>query len=257
VTEIFGSTYAGAYNQLYNDKDYAAECDVVEDLFHRYSARPVSSVLDLGCGTGNHVFPMSRRGYDVVGVDSSASMLALARQRQSANSSGGGVRFEHADIRSVDLGRTFDAVLMMFAVLGYQVENVDVLAALKSARRHLEPGGLAILDFWYGPAVLRQRPSERIKLIAGDNGDVLRAASGELDTARHTCAVRYRLWHLRDRRLVSETDETHLMRYFFPRELSLFLDCSAFSLVRLGAFPDIDRPADEETWNALAVARAG
>src|ERR1700681_3320189 len=189
MSEIFGSTYAEAYNQLYNDKDYDAECDLIEHLFRRYSTSPISRALDLGCGTGNHAFPLSRRGFDVVGVERAESMLVLARKGLSANGKSGALRFEQGDIRDVDLGQKFDAALMMFAVLGYQVENRDVLAALKTARRHLERDGLLILDFWYGSAVLHQRPSERVKTIPGEAGEMLRAASGELDTARHTCTV--------------------------------------------------------------------
>jgi hypothetical protein len=51
---------------------------------------------------------------------------------------------------------------MMFAVLGYQGENDDVLAALKTAHRHARPGGLFLFDVWYGPAVLHERPSQRV-----------------------------------------------------------------------------------------------
>jgi hypothetical protein len=46
------------------------------------------------------------------------------------------------------------------------------------------------------------------------------------------------------------------MRYFFPMELEVLLECAGFTLVRLGAFPDVDRNPDETTWNCLAVARA-
>jgi SAM-dependent methyltransferase len=253
---IFGSTYADAYNQLYHDKNYSAECDLIEELFRRYSSSPVSSVVDFGCGTGNHVFPLSRRGYDILGVDRAESMLALAQKRLAADGGTGRVRFQQGDIRSVDLGRTFDAALMMFAVLGYQVENGDVLAALRTARRHLEPGALLIVDFWYGPAVLHQRPSERIKIIPLEDGSMLRASSGDLDTARNTVAVRFHLWQLSNDRLVAETDETHLMRYFFLQEIKLLLECTGLSLMGLGAFPDFDRQPDETTWNVLGVARA-
>jgi SAM-dependent methyltransferase len=255
MSEIFGSTYADAYNQLYADKDYAAECDMIEQLLGRYAGSPVSSIVDLGCGTGNHAFPISRRGYDVVGVERADTMLGLARKRLSENGSHG-PHFEQGDIRTVDLKRTFDAALMMFAVFGYQVENTDALAALKTARRHLKPGGLLIFDFWYGPAVLHLRPSERVKVIPGQTGRLLRVASGELDTARHTCAVRFHVWELKGDRLVAETDETHFMRFFFPQELNLLLDLAGLSLVRLGGFPDIDREPDETTWNVTAVARA-
>jgi hypothetical protein len=144
----------------------------------------------------------------------------------------------------------------MFAVLGYQTENRDVLATLKTARNHLKPGALLVFDVWYGPAVLHQRPSNRIKVIPTRDGKILRASSGELDVPHHSCTVRFHLWQLAGGRLVNEIEETHLMRYFFPLELSVLLECSGFSLVRLGAFPEIDQDPDENTWSVIAVGRA-
>src|SRR4030095_10124387 len=92
--------------------------------------------------------------------------------------------FYQADIQSVDLGRQFDAALLMFAVLGYQLENADVMAALRSARRHLRSGGLLLFDVWYGPAVLFQRPSERVKIIPTLTGKISRESSSEIDLSR-------------------------------------------------------------------------
>src|SRR4029077_16737023 len=101
MSEVFGPAYADVYNLLYGNKDYAAECDLIEGLLRRYSNGSISSVLDLGCGTGNHVFPMSRHGYEVVGVERSQNMLALAQRKLAENRNGGNVRFEHGDIRNV------------------------------------------------------------------------------------------------------------------------------------------------------------
>jgi hypothetical protein len=64
------------------------------------------------------------------------------------------------------------------------------------------------------------------------------------------------LWRLEGKSLTGEAEEKHLMRFFFPLELNLFLECSGFVPVRLGAFPDFDRNPDETTWNVLCVARA-
>jgi len=253
VSSTFGSAYSDAYDLLYSDKDYKAECDVIETLFHRYSKIPVSTILDLGCGTGSHAFALSSRGYDVVGIDRSEGMLAVAQQRLSNEK--GKVRFQQGDIRTIDPGQQFDAALIMFAVLGYQVENNDVLSALQTARRNLKPGGLLLFDIWYGPAVLRERPSDRVKVIPTKTGKILRVASGDLDVAHHTCDVRFRLWKLVEGQVVTEIEETHRMRYFFPLELSLFLSCSGFHLIRLGAFTDFDRDPDESTWSAMVVAQ--
>ena len=254
MSSTFGSAYSDAYDLLYSDKDYKAECDVIETLFYRYSKIPVSTILDLGCGTGSHAFALSSRGYDVVGIDRSEGMLAVAQQR--LRNEKGKVRFQQGDIRTIDPGQQFDAALIMFAVLGYQVENTDVLSALQTARRNLKPGGLLLFDIWYGPAVLRERPSDRVKVIPTKTGKILRVASGELDVAHHTCDVRFRLWKLAEGKVVTEIEETHRMRYFFPLELSLFLSCSGFHLIRLGAFADFDRDPDESTWSAMVVAQA-
>ena len=255
MSSVFGPAYSDAYDLLYSDKNYPSECSLIEETFRRHAQAPVSNVLDLGCGTGNHVFEMARRGYAVVGVDRSEAMLALAQQR-SLQLGHSKVRFQLGDIRNVDLGQQFDAALIMFAVLGYQVENNDILSTLKTVRRHLKPGALLVFDVWYGPAVLHERPSDRVKVIPTPEGKILRVASGTLDIPHHTCDVRFQLWRFAEGRVATEIQETHRMRYFFPLELNLFLESSGFSLVRLGAFPDFDAEPTESTWSALAVARA-
>lgn len=243
MTEVFGPGYAAAYDTVYGPKDYAAECDLLERLFRDYGTG-VRRVLDLGCGTGSHAALLAGRGYEVVGVDRSEEMLARAAAKAPE------ARFVRGDLRSVELGETFDAALLMFAVLGYQLENEEVLAALATAQRHLEPGGLLLFDVWYGPAVLTQRPERRTSRL----GDLVRTSSGELDTARDCCRVRIRL-ELDDGAV--EADETHEVRYFFQPELRLLLGLSGFELLRVGAFPAFDRDPDETTWNVLVAARSG
>lgn len=256
MSEVFGPSYADAYDMLYSNKDYAAECTLIDRIFREYGEGGIRSVLDLGCGTGNHAIPLAQRGYEVFGVDRSESMLAYARRKAILLPNNSGVGFQQGDIRHVDLQRHFDAVLMMFAVLGYQLGNVDVLSALQTARRHLRPKGLLIFDIWYGPAVLHQRPAQRVKVIPTAEGQVLRVASGELDIQRHVCTVHYNVWRLEGERVVARTEEIHQVRYFFPLELELFLKCTGFALIRLGAFPEFDRDPDETTWNVLGVAWA-
>ena len=253
--KVFGQVYADQYDLLYTDKDYEAECDLIEDVFRKYGNREIKTILDLGCGTGNHAIPLVRRGYQVTGVDISEDMLACARAKsQSAGSEG--QNFLHGDVRSIDLHRTFDAVLMMFAVLGYQTTNDDVLATLRTVRRHLQLGGLFICDVWYGPAVLTIRPGDKIREIPTAGGKVIRMASGALDVRRHLCEVNYRLLQIAGDRVVNSSDESHRMRYFFPMEIELMLSCNEMKLENLTAFPDLEKPADETTWNVLGIGKA-
>jgi SAM-dependent methyltransferase len=256
VSELFSSGYAAAYDALYLAKDYAGECDLIEEIFRSYANAPVANVLDLGCGTGNHALRLAERGYEVAAVDQSPYMLAEAEKKLAGSSLGDKVSFHQADIRSFNLDRKFDAVVVMFAVLGYQLENEDVSATLKTARNHLNNGGLLIFDVWYGPGVLHERPAQRIKTLKTENGEILRASGGTLDVNRQVCTVDIQIWNLELDQLVGRTEESHTQRYFFPLELKLFLEQNGFEPLRLGAFPQFHRDPDESTWNVLQVARA-
>lgn len=116
---VFKQGYADQYDLFYGDKDYESECDLLERVFKRYSKEPVHTILDLGCGTGNHSIPLACRGYEVHGVDLSENMLAHALKKSQSGKINHPPVFSQGDVRSVDLGKQFDAVLMMFAVLGY------------------------------------------------------------------------------------------------------------------------------------------
>ena len=251
---VFNQGYADQYDLLYGDKDYEAECNLLEQAFKKYG-NGVKTIVDIGCGTGNHSIRLARRGYQVTGVDLSENMLAHAREKAELSNAPFSLIFVQGDARTVDLNKKFDAVLMMFAVLGYQLTNENVLAALNTVRKHLNPGGLFVFDVWYGPAVLSVRPSERIKVIPTSDGKVIRAASGSLDTARHLAEVKYHLWRISGDKVVSETEESHQMRYFFPQELALFLSSCGLALQKITAFPSLEQPADENDWNVFAVAR--
>jgi len=253
---VFGKEYADAYDLLYTGKDYNAECDMIEEVFKRYGDGFIKSILDLGCGTGNHAIPLARRGYKVTGVDFSSEMLARASSKVHSCSQPlpePQPVFLQGDMRSLDLDNEFDAVLMMFAVLGYQLTNDDVLAALCTVRNHLTSGGLFICDVWYGPAVLAIRPSDRVKIVPIDNGKVIRAASGKLDTYHHLAEIHYHIWRLNGQQLVNESQESHQIRYFFPQELGLFLSCAKLQLLGLCAFGDLERAPNEGTWNVLVI----
>jgi SAM-dependent methyltransferase len=254
---VFRKGYADHYDELYGDKDYAAECDLIEQTFQRFARKPVRRILDLGCGTGSHAIPLAHRGYMVTGVDRSAEMLLCAEGKAARERFPEGCEppaFVQADVRSLALGEQFDAVLMMFAVLGYQLTNDDVLAALRSVKEHLAPGGLFICDVWYGPAVLSVRPSERVKVIPTADGQIIRAASGSLDTFRHLCEVRYHLWTMSRDRLLSETEESHQMRYFFPQELRTLMHFSEIRLLDISSFEDPTQPPSEATWSVVVTA---
>ncbi|HVG22645.1 MAG TPA: class I SAM-dependent methyltransferase, partial [Thermoanaerobaculia bacterium] len=101
---------------------------------------PGTEVLDLGCGIGRWSRQLARRGARVVGVDLAPSMIAEARRRTNASA----IDYRVGDLRTLDLGRTFDRVLAV-TVLQHILDDDDFAAAAATVARHLAPGGRAVL----------------------------------------------------------------------------------------------------------------
>jgi SAM-dependent methyltransferase len=102
-----------------------------------------ASALDAGCGTGRVAIELARRGVDVVGVDLDPPMIEQARVKAPE------LAWVEGDLRTVDLGRRFDVVVMagnvmIFVQPGSEAEVVANLA------RHAEPGGVVIAGFQLG-----------------------------------------------------------------------------------------------------------
>lgn len=249
--------YAQAYDALYQDKDYEGECDFVEAAAQRYLDRRAATILDFGCGTGGHAIPLVRRGYHVTGVDQSGAMIERANgKRAQLNGHADHVRFAVGDARHTALGRTFDLVTCMFAVLSYQTTDADALALFKNARQHLEPGGLFVCDYWHGPGVLALRPLTRAKTAELGGESVTRTSTPTLDEAARVVTVDIHTRHARAGQPGTESREQHRVRYFFPLEISRLLTGSGLRPLHYCAFPDFNLPPTDHDWNAAVIARA-
>jgi SAM-dependent methyltransferase len=255
VSDVFGPAYSAAYDLFYAEKDYEAECDMIERAFAEFSAEPVRRVLDLGCGTGGHGIPLARRGYDVVGVDRSPGMLAAARAKAETAGVAGRITLLSADLTAPLDSAPCDAALMMFAVLGYQTTPAHAAAALKATRRSLRAGGLFLFDVWHAGAIERDPPAPRWRLIEHAGERLIRLSSGQLDRGTETCTVTIRVLRLVGDRIADETVEEHRIRYFSRDTLVELLGGEGMELLRLGSFPDYWREPDAWSWSVLGVAR--
>ena len=151
------SEYARYYDLFYRDKDYAGEADYVDHLIRRFKP-DARAILELGSGTGKHAMLLAKRGYRVHGIERSEQMLASAHnlltQEKARRDDCLLPLFTQGDIRSVRLAETFDVAAALFHVISYQTTNEDLLAAFRTARAHLETGGLFFFDVWPAPREL-------------------------------------------------------------------------------------------------------
>jgi SAM-dependent methyltransferase len=249
--------YSRYYDLLYRDKDYAGEARYVAGLIHAH-APSATDLMEIGCGTGAHAAEWARMGFDVAGVDRSEGMLEAAHARRAslAPDAEAKLSFYEGDARTVRLGRKFDVVTSLFHVMSYQTTNADIAAAFRTAREHLDEGGVFVFDCWYGPAVLRQWPSVTRKSLSDESTSVERTAEPVIHVNENVVDVNYTVVVTDNATHESETlHETHRMRYLFTPEIELALDTAGMTLVDSRAWMSSDPPGIE-SWSACYVARA-
>ena len=133
------------YDALNDWKDYSGESRRLDAIARRFGRKGKTTWLDVACGTGRHLEFLQRR-HAVVGVDGSREMLRAARSRLP------GVRLVLGDMRSFRLGRRFDVVSCLFSAIGHLGTKEDVRRTFANFARHLNPGGVAIVEPWFGPS---------------------------------------------------------------------------------------------------------
>lgn len=137
------SRSAKLYDAVYSFKDYASEAARLHALIQE-RAPGARTLLDVACGTGKHLEQLSRH-YAVEGLDLDGAFLAIARERLP------GVPLHEADMVDFDLGRRFDAVVCLFRSIGYARSRENLGRAVAAMGRHVEPGGLVVVEPWILP----------------------------------------------------------------------------------------------------------
>lgn len=134
---------ASFYDALYSFKDYGAAVHDLRQVLDREAPR-ANTLLDVACGTGRHLDLLGER-YAVEGLDINPALLEIARRRCP------GVTFHEADMADFSLEGRFDIVTCLFSSIGYVRTEARLRSAVACMRRHLNPGGVLVIEPWFTP----------------------------------------------------------------------------------------------------------
>jgi len=248
----FGDLYSQYYDLLYSDKDYIGEVEYVDSLI-KANSNKVETLLDMGCGTGKHAELFCDKGYKVHGIDLSVDMLKIAETRRLGKEKK--LNFTHSNIQELNLNTKFDVVVSLFHVMSYQNSNEELIKAFEVAKNHLSDGGIFIFDFWYGPAVLTDKPITRIKRLENESIKVTRLAEPVLHAGKNIVDVNYDIF-IEDKisKEVVEKKELHKMRYFFDTELEMICKQIGFSVMQKCEWMSNENP-DFNSWNVVWILK--
>jgi len=252
---VFGN-YSYYYDLLYRDKDYIGESQFIHQLIQSH-APDSQNILELGCGTGHHATILAEQGYNLHGVDISQEMLDLANQRKIKLTTeiASNLQFTHGDIRQIRLDQKFDVVISLFHVISYQTTNADLQAAFATAKAHLKPNGIFIFDVWYGPAVLTNPPTVRVKRLEDETIQVTRIAEPVMYPNENCVDVNYEIF-VKDKKdnTITQLQEIHKMRYLFKPEIEILL---ANLQLHIDSYQEwlTHQQAGLETWNVYFLVK--
>jgi len=132
------------YDALYAFKDYAAESSRLIELIAEELGETGGSLLDVACGTGQHLAHLKTH-FAVEGLDLSSDLLEIAGTRNPE------VRLHLGDMTDFDLGRAYTVVTCLFSSIGY-VKTLDHLCrAARCLAHHVAAGGLLLVEPWFTP----------------------------------------------------------------------------------------------------------
>lgn len=238
--------YARFYELFNQEKNYEAEVNYLEGLIALYA--PGSRyVLELGAGTGQHASVLKTRGFDVVGIERSEEMAALAREN--------GLDCIVGDISVTELEREFDVVVSLFHVISYLTDFQDLANTFRLTNRHLKNGGIFIFDTWFTDAVEAQKPERREKLVEYDGFSVKRIAEPLIHPHQKLVEIAYKFSFIGpDKMEIDSWEEAHPMRHFSISEIDILAKSSGFELLKVEEFNSGAVPS-EKTWGVCFILR--
>ena len=216
---------AGCYDDMTEDVNYPAWADFLEKLFARFP-HPVHTVLDLACGTGTMSFLLAQRGYELIGVDFSPEMLAIAAEK-TVEGEGEPPIFLCQAMEELDLYGTVDACVCLLDSVNHVTRPDQLRKAFQRVWLFLEPGGLFVFDV-HTPAHLEGLDGG---MFLDETEDAYCVWRTDYDPRRKICTYGMDVFR-REGALWRREEEVHEERAYSPAELTDYLTQAGFQDIR-------------------------
>ena len=232
--------YSESYDIFNAGKDYSAEVDFFLERVKFVGG--TKTLLELGCGTGQHALKLANRRIKIKAVDLSDQMLERAPEHPL-------IQYQQGDIKEYSELNTFDYITSFFHVFSYMKSLEDLEQVLRRSFENLKSGGILFFDFWYTPAVMYNVPEARVKVASTGHDKLLkRVTSVTEDVIKKLVHVKFD-FYFHDESVIEHFYEIHTMRHFDITEIELLSNSIGFELAETGEMLT-NKNLGRDTWNA-------
>ncbi|MBM3237662.1 methyltransferase domain-containing protein [Candidatus Poribacteria bacterium] len=203
-----------------------------------------SRLLDLCCGQGRHALEVARRGYQVVGLDLSETLLRHARkQAKEQNLS---MEFVHSDMRRIPFEDEFNAVVNLFTAFGYLEEDEEDEKVIQAVAKALKAGGKFLIDLQNHERLMRDFSRSHFTELPDGS---LCLEEGDFDILTGRIKTRWLLVNEKGER----KERTSTLRIYTFTELHRMLKSAELQVKQVfGGFDDSDYKMDSKRMIVLA-----
>jgi SAM-dependent methyltransferase len=247
------------YDVAFSYRDVSAEVDLLLAWATRVSGQSPRSALELAAGPADHAIAMARRHLHCAAIDRSSAMCSYARQRAAEQAVV--LRVHQADMVDFSIGERFDLACTMLSSLMFIYTLDHLVQHLRCVARHLEPGGVYIIEMPHPADFLTGRGRTSPPWSAARDGLEVEVRWGRPDdpyaplTQTLDALVEYRV--RRGDQVELFRERTRMREWLASEFEAAVLLSGAFETVeRHGAF-ELDAPLDssEASWRMIQVLR--
>lgn len=248
-----------AYDPIarFYDADHA---DFDDDLpFYRELARRSGDpILEAMCGSGRLLVPLAQSGRTITGIDSSAAMLDLARERLHTEGLTAHAKVMVGDVREPIAGGPYALAIVALNSFMHLMSTSEQITTLTQLHRVIRPGGLLAIDLFNpNPRLLAEYDNELVfdkAFTLADGTRVQKFVAQQIEAASQLNHVTFIYDELSSEGYVRRHTAPFRMRWVYRYELEHLLARTGFQLESLYGTYELDEYRSDSDI-MLAVAR--
>ena len=240
--------FAMVYDTFMDNAPYDKWLQFLIENFNKYKV-PKELVLDLGCGTGTLTQMLSKKGYDMIGVDNSDEMLSIAIQKGMNVTQN--ILYLLQDMREFELYGTVRAVISICDSINYLLEEEDIVKTFSLINNYLDPGGIFVFDF---NTVYKYESVIGDATIAENRDTCSFIWENYYHTKEHINEYDLTIFVKEENERYRRFDETHYQRGYTVRQMEEFLHKAGLVLLET-LDSDTYGPVSESSERVYMIAR--
>lgn len=237
--------FSSVYDTLTENVNYAARADYIADLLADNGIKG-GILLDLACGTGTLSIEMSKKGFEVIGVDASADMLSVAMN--NAYEAERNILFLCQPMQQLDLYGTINAAICTLDSINHLTDPDDIQATFDKVSLFTEPGGVFVFDV---NTVFKHREILADNTFVYDMDDVYCVWQNSLDSATDTVQIDLDIFEQVDDGIYERMQESFCERAYALPLLKEMLGKAGFETVAV--YDELSREEPKENSERLFI----